>query len=64
MKIRRYKVTGMSCSACSSHVEKCVSKMNGVSKVSVNLLAGIMEAEFDETVLKETLKSAEPEEAD
>ena len=46
-------MTGMSCSACSSHVEKCVSKLKGVSKVSVNLLAGNMQVDYDETVLKD-----------
>lgn len=51
MKSSRFTVTGMSCSACSSHVEKCVSKLKGVSKVSVNLLAGNMQVEYDETVL-------------
>lgn len=54
MKISRFTVTGMSCSACSSHVEKCVSKINGVNKVSVNLLAGSMEVEYDENILKDS----------
>ena len=53
MKSSRFTVTGMSCSACSSHVEKFVSKLKGVSKVSVNLLAGNMQVEYDETVLKD-----------
>lgn len=53
MKTSRFAVTGMSCSACSSHVEKCVSKLKGVSKVSVNLLAGNMQVDYDETVLKD-----------
>ena len=53
MKSSRFTVTGMSCSACSSHVEKCVSRLKGVSKVSVNLLAGNMQVEYDETVLKD-----------
>ena len=53
MKTSRFTVTGMSCSACSSHVEKCVSKLKGVSKVSVNLLAGNMQVDYDETVLKD-----------
>ena len=53
MKTSRFTVTGMSCSACSSHVEKCVSKIEGVHTVSVNLLAGSMEVSYDETVLKD-----------
>ena len=54
MKISRFTVTGMSCSACSAHVEKCVSKMQGVKKVSVNLLAGNMQVEYDENILKDS----------
>ncbi len=54
MKISRFTVTGMSCSACSSHVEKCVSKLKGVNKVSVNLLAGNMQVEYDENILKDS----------
>ena len=53
MKNSRFSVTGMGCAACSARVEKCVSQANGVTKVSVNLLAGEMEAEYDETVLTE-----------
>ena len=36
----RFDVTGMTCSACSSHVEKSVGKLTGVENVSVNLLTG------------------------
>lgn len=54
MKISRFAVTGMSCSACSAHVEKSVSKMHGVEKVSVNLLAGNMQVEYDENILKDS----------
>lgn len=43
-----FNVTGMSCAACSAHVEKAVSKLPGMSKVSVNLLKGTMITEFDE----------------
>ena len=35
---QKYNVTGMSCSACSAHVEKAVSKVPGVNSVQVNLL--------------------------
>ena len=37
--MEQYIVTGMSCAACSSHVEKAVSKVPGVTSCSVNLLA-------------------------
>lgn len=46
-----FNVTGMSCSACSAHVEKSVAKLNGVKTVSVNLLANHMTVEYDEAVL-------------
>ena len=47
----RFDVTGMTCSACSSHVEKSVSKLTGVENVSVNLLTNSMQVEFDENQL-------------
>lgn len=48
---QRYHISGMTCSACSSHVEKAVNKLNGVIKASVNLLTETMEIEYDENVL-------------
>ncbi len=46
---QRFRVGGMSCAACSAHVEKSVSAVPGVSSVQVNLLAGSMAVEYDET---------------
>lgn len=46
-----FNVTGMSCSACSAHVEKSVAKLSGVNSVSVNLLAASMKVDYDENVL-------------
>ncbi len=40
--MRKFNVTGMSCSACSSRVEKEVSKLSGVESCSVNLLTNSM----------------------
>lgn len=40
---------GMSCSACSSHVEKAVNKLENVEKASVNLLTETMDVTYDET---------------
>lgn len=45
----RYHVMGMSCSACSSHVEKAVNKLENVEKASVNLLTETMDVTYDET---------------
>lgn len=38
----KYKVTGMTCAACSARVEKVTKQIPGVEKVEVNLLAGTM----------------------
>ncbi len=48
----KYCVTGMTCSACSSHVEKAVNKLQGVEHASVNLLTESMEVVYDEAALK------------
>ena len=45
MKMVQYNVTGMSCAACSARVEKAVSKIPGVTSVSVNLLTASMGVE-------------------
>ena len=45
----KFNVTGMTCSACSAHVEKSVKKLNGVKSVNVNLLQNNMHVDFDET---------------
>lgn len=47
----RYHVTGMTCAACSSRVEKSVSVLPGIKKVSVNLLKNSMIVDYDTTVL-------------
>ena len=39
----------MTCSACAAHVERAVKKLPGVAQVQVNLLAGSMLAEYEET---------------
>ena len=49
----KFDVTGMTCSACSSRVEKCVSKLEGVEEVTVNLLTNSMQVKYDENVLEE-----------
>lgn len=46
----KFDVTGMTCGACSAHVEKSVSKVNGVKTVNVNLLQNSMTVEYDENV--------------
>ncbi len=46
-----FNITGMSCSACSAHVEKSVAKLPGIKNVTVNLLANNMTVDYDETQL-------------
>lgn len=50
----RYHITGMSCSACSARVEKVVGALEGVEKVSVNLLTATMEIIYEEGTLAGT----------
>ena len=51
MKKERYDVSGMSCSACSSRVQKVVSELAGVAEVQVNLLKNSMIVVYDEQVV-------------
>lgn len=53
MKKQRFDIMGMSCSACSSRVESCVSKLSGVEKASVNLLTNSMQVEYREDEISE-----------
>lgn len=49
MEKEQFDIEGMTCSACSATIEKCVGKVDGVEKVTVNLLKNSMEVEFDES---------------
>lgn len=49
----KFDVTGMTCSACSSRVEKCVSKLEGVEEVSVNLLTNSMQVKYKDDAIDE-----------
>lgn len=63
MKKEKYNVTGMTCSACSSRVEKCVSKIDGVKNVSVNLLTNSMQVEYEENQTTPAIIVSEVEKA-
>lgn len=43
----KFDVGGMTCAACQAHVDRAVSKLNGVQSVAVNLLAGSMMVDYD-----------------
>ena len=47
MQKEKFTVTGMTCAACSAHVEKAVKQVPGVCSVNVNLLGGSMVVEHD-----------------
>jgi len=46
-----FDITGMSCSACSTRIEKVVSKMDGVENISVNLLKNNAYISYDENIV-------------
>ena len=48
MKQEQYNISGMSCAACSSSVQRVVSRLDGVESCDVNLITGKMIVNFDE----------------
>ncbi len=50
---KKYDITGMTCSACSSGIERAVSKLDGVNRCEVSLMGKTMKVEFDESVSSE-----------
>ncbi len=56
--MRKFDITGMSCAACSTNIEKTVSKLSGVKSCSVSLLTNSMsvEAEISDAVIIEAVE--------
>lgn len=50
MKKVKFDIQGMTCSSCSSHVERAVNKLEGIKTVNVNLLSNNMTVEYDEKI--------------
>ena len=50
---KTYEITGMTCSACSSGIERVLSKIEGITYCEVSLMAKSMSVEFDETLVSE-----------
>ena len=50
MRKEHFEIIGMTCSACASNIEKHVSKMSGVSDVSVNLLKNSMTISMEDSI--------------
>ena len=53
MKNQEFKISGMTCAACSRAVEKSVSKLGGVSKANVNLMTEKLQVEYEANQLSE-----------
>ena len=51
MTKQKFNITGMTCSACSAHVEKAVSRLSGVKAAAVSLMTNSMSVEFDPDIL-------------
>lgn len=63
MKKEKFDIQGMTCSSCSSHIEKAVQKLEGIKNVNVNLLSNSMLVEYDESkanseIIKEAVINA------
>ena len=53
MMTEQFAVTGMTCAACSAHVEKSVSRLSGVQSAPVNLMLGSMTVTYNEKAVTE-----------
>lgn len=58
MEFQKFAVSGMSCAACSAHVDKAVRAVDGVSQVSVNLLTNSMTVSFETPATVQTICDA------
>ena len=55
---KKFNITGMTCSACSAHVQKATEKCQGVYEAQVNLLDATMVVQCNETVSDEQIITA------
>ena len=58
MQNKKFSVSGMTCAACSAHVEKAVRGVDGVKEVSVSLLTNSMTVTYDAPATVEKICSA------
>ena len=58
MKSEKFQITGMTCAACSAHVEKAAAGVAGVDKVTVNLLMNSMTVEYEEPATPQAICGA------
>lgn len=52
--IKKYRITGMSCSACSANVEKKVRSLNGVKWAEVYLMKNQLSVDYDQELIADT----------
>lgn len=52
---QKFDIIGMSCSACSAHIDKAVRQIDGIYDVNVNLLNNSMAVEYDEEKVNQSL---------
>ena len=55
---QKFSVTGMTCAACSAHVEKAVKGLDGVQEVQVNLLGNSMSVTYNEPLTSQQICEA------
>lgn len=55
MRKQKFAIAGMTCSACSSHIEKNIAKLSGMEQVSVNLLTNSMQTVYNEEICSEKI---------
>lgn len=53
METKQFEITGMSCAACSAHIEKAVKQLDGVEAVQVSLLTNKMEVRYNSDTVPE-----------
>ena len=58
MKSEKFQITGMTCAACSAHVEKAAAGVAGVDKVTVSLLMNSMTVEYEEPATPQAICGA------
>ena len=58
MKTQKYNITGMTCAACSAHVEKAAAGVEGVREVTVSLLMNNMTVKYEEPASSEAICAA------
>lgn len=58
MKNQKFQITGMTCAACSAHVEKAAAGVEGVGTVNVSLLMNNMTVEYDEPATPQAICAA------